>query len=136
MRLAQTLQFAWFVGHGTLLLSALRYGLSYIFFNYYSKMAKFSYRLAFISAGVTYGIVVYKGFRARQKTGKPTSAIALLGDENVQYLGKSSHRLGLNRTKTNPYSSHGLDLALLETSATRHPAVHGDAVEKILLVYA
>lgn len=88
MRLAQTLQFAWFVGHVTLLLSALRYGLSYIFFNYYSKMARFSYRLAFISAAVTYGIVVYKGFRARQKQGKPTSPVSLLGDENVQYLGK------------------------------------------------
>jgi len=86
LRLAQTLQFAWFVGHVTLLFSALRYGLSYIFLNYYSRMARFSYRLAFLSAGVTYGIVVYKGFRARQKQGKSTGAIALLGDENVQYL--------------------------------------------------
>jgi len=86
LRLAQTLQFAWFVGHVTLLISALRYGLSYIFLNYYSKMAVFSYRLAFLSAGVTYGIVVYKGFRARSKQGKPTGALALLGDENVQYL--------------------------------------------------
>jgi hypothetical protein len=52
-------------------------------------MARFSYRLAFLSAGVTYGIVVYKGFRARQKQGKATGAVALLGDENVQYLCKS-----------------------------------------------
>jgi hypothetical protein len=87
LHLAQTLQFAWFVGHVTLLLSSLRYGLSYIFFNYYSKMAIFTYRLAFISALVTYGIVVYKGIRARQKQGKPLSPISLAGDENVQYLG-------------------------------------------------
>jgi hypothetical protein len=93
LRLAQTLQFAWFVGHVTLLFSALRYGLSYIFFNYYSKMARFSYRLAFLSAGVTYGIVVYKGYRARTKQGKSTGAFALLGDENVQYLRKSFCKL-------------------------------------------
>ncbi|KIW08926.1 hypothetical protein, variant [Verruconis gallopava] len=86
MRLAQTLQFAWFAGHVTLLFSALRYGLSYIFFNYYSRMARFSYRLAFISACITYGIVVYKGVRAKQKTGKPISPLSMLGDENVQYL--------------------------------------------------
>lgn len=94
LRLAQTLQFAWFVGHVTLLLSALRYGLSYIFFNYYSRVARFSYRLAFLSAGVTYGIVVYKGIRAKQKQGKPTSPLSLLSDENVQYLGKLQHRYG------------------------------------------
>lgn len=89
IRLAQTLQFAWFVGHVSLLLAALRYALSYLTFNYYSRWAKFSYRTAFVAAGVTYGIVVYKGFRARTRQGKPTTPLALLGDENVQYLGKS-----------------------------------------------
>lgn len=89
LHLAQTLQFGWFVGHVFLLVSAIRYGMSYIFFNYYSKTAVFTYRLAFLSAGVTYGIVVYKGYRARSKQGKPTGALALLGDENVQYLSKS-----------------------------------------------
>lgn len=88
IRLAQTLQFAWFVGHVSLLLAALRYALSYLTFNYYSRWAKFSYRTAFVAAGVTYGIVVYKGFRARTRQGKPTTPLALLGDENVQYLGK------------------------------------------------
>ena len=53
-------------------------------------MAQFSYRTAFISAAVTYGIVVYKSFRARAKTGSkiPGGAVGLLADENVQYLGK------------------------------------------------
>lgn len=87
MRLAQTLQFAWFVGHVSLLFSTLRYGLSYITFHYYSRWARFSYRTAFVAAAVTYGIVVYKGYRARVRQGKPTGALALLTDENVQYLG-------------------------------------------------
>lgn len=87
--LAQTLQFAWFVGHVTLLLSTLRYGLSYAFFSWYTKTAQFTYRLAFVAAAVTYGIVVFKGYRARAKSGKPQgSPISLLADENVQYLGK------------------------------------------------
>ncbi|PIA98983.1 Nucleoporin POM33 [Cercospora beticola] len=87
LKLAQTLQFAWFVGHVTLLLTTLRYSLSYIFFNYYSRWAQFSYRTAFIAAAATYGIVVFKGYRARAKAGKqPSSPLALAGDENVQYL--------------------------------------------------
>lgn len=86
--LAQTLQFAWFAGHVTLLLSTLRYGLSYITFNYNSKWATFSYRTAFLSACVTYGIVVYKAYRARMRAGKQSGLFALATDENVQYLGK------------------------------------------------
>lgn len=88
-KIYQTLQFAWFVGHVTLLLTTLRYSLSYIFFNYYSRWAQFSYRTAFIAAAATYGIVVFKGYRARAKAGKqPSSPLALAGDENVQYLGE------------------------------------------------
>ncbi|KAI6244941.1 Nucleoporin [Erysiphe necator] len=67
LQLAQTLQFAWFVGHLTLLLSIMSYGFSYITFNYYSPKAIFSYRTAFLSAALTYGIVVYKAFRARAR---------------------------------------------------------------------
>jgi hypothetical protein len=86
--LAQTLQFAWFVGHLTLLLSVFRYTLSFIFFNYYSSAARISYRLAFISAAVTYGIVVYKGHFARGVSGSvPQIVTKLISDENVQYLG-------------------------------------------------
>lgn len=84
--LAQTLQFAWFAGHVTLLLAALRYGLSYITFNFSSKWAAFSYRTAFVSACVTYGIVVYKAYRARMRAGKQSGVFALATDENVQYL--------------------------------------------------
>lgn len=57
--------------------------------NWYSRMAQFSYRLAFIAAAVTYGIVVYKTLRARTKAGltvTPQLALQLLADENVQYL--------------------------------------------------
>jgi len=84
--LAQTLQFAWFAGHVTLLLATMRYSLSYITFNYYSRWASFSYRTAFLSACVTYGIVVYKAYRARVRAGKQNGLVALATDENVQYL--------------------------------------------------
>lgn len=74
----------------TLLLCTFRYALSYVFLNYYSRWARFSYRTAFVAAAATYGIVVFKGYRARQKSGKgPGSPLALAGDENVQYLGKT-----------------------------------------------
>lgn len=52
-------------------------------------MAQFSYRLAFMAAALTYGIVVYKTLRARSKAGmklSPQVAVTLIGDENVQYL--------------------------------------------------
>lgn len=88
LQLAQTLQFAWFVGHLLLLISIVSYSFSYITFNYYSPLAIFSYRTAFLSAAATYGIVVYKAFRARARaTGRPvTSPITFAADENVQYL--------------------------------------------------
>ncbi|KAJ5099329.1 hypothetical protein N7532_006330 [Penicillium argentinense] len=86
--LAQTLQFAWFVGHLTLLLAVFRYLFSFITFNYYSSTAIVVYRLAFISAAVTYGIVVYKGHFARGVQGSvPQIITKLISDENVQYLG-------------------------------------------------
>lgn len=76
--------------HVTLLLSVFRYLLSYITFNYYSSSAQVSYRLAFLSAAATYGIVVYKGHiaRGRLQGSVPNIAVKLAGDENVQYLGK------------------------------------------------
>lgn len=90
-QLAQTLQFAWFGGHVFLLLATLRYSLSYITFNTGSRWAAFSYRVAFISATLTYGIVVYKAFRARARQGKQGGVVALATDENVQYLSKRPH---------------------------------------------
>ncbi|KAK5634782.1 hypothetical protein RRF57_010495 [Xylaria bambusicola] len=75
--------------HLVLMLCIVRYVLSYITFNYYSGWARFTYRLSFISAAMTYGIVVYKTWRARQKVGAkfPSGGIiGLLAEENVQYL--------------------------------------------------
>ncbi|KAF5669436.1 Pore membrane of 33 kDa [Fusarium heterosporum] len=88
MALAQTLQFGWFVGHLTLILTTIRYGFSWLRMNYYTRTAQFSYRTAFIAAAVTYGIVVYKTMRARAKSGAraPPTPMALLADENIQYL--------------------------------------------------
>lgn len=86
--LAQTLQFAWFAGHLTLILTTIRYGFSWLRMNYYGGMAQFSYRTSFVAAALTYGIVVYKTQRARAKSGTraPGGYIGLLADENVQYL--------------------------------------------------
>lgn len=85
-------RFGWFVGHLTLLFAAIRYGFSYIVFNTNSGVAKFSYRTAFVSAAATYGIVVYKAARARARSGarQPGGPLALLGDENIQYLGTAN----------------------------------------------
>ena len=83
-----TLFSAWACGHFTLLLCVLRYGLSYFTFNHNSRWAGFSYRTAFIAAVGTYGIVVFKAYRARIKPGTKPMGIAMMlgGDENVQYL--------------------------------------------------
>ncbi|KAI9816199.1 MAG: hypothetical protein M1827_001800 [Pycnora praestabilis] len=88
IQLFSTLQAGWFVGHLTLLFCVLRYTLSYITFNYYTRWAEFSYRTAFVAAAATYGIVVYKAYRARARAGgrQQGGALALAGDENVQYL--------------------------------------------------
>ncbi len=90
LRLVQTLQFAWFAGHVVLLFCTTHYSFNYITFRYYNKLAQLTYRLAFISAAATYGIVVYKGYRARMRAGKPYGAINMITDENVQYLGACS----------------------------------------------
>ena len=77
------------MGHLTLLFCSFRYGLSYITFHPYSRWAGFSYRTAFVAAAATYGIVVYKAFRARARSGSRQQGgpLAIAGDENVQYLG-------------------------------------------------
>lgn len=76
--------------HVTLLISVFRYLLSYLTFNYYSSTAQAAYRLAFVSAAATYGIVVYKGHiaRGRLQGSAPAIIMKLAGDENVQYLGE------------------------------------------------
>lgn len=88
MTLAKTLQFGWFVGHVFLILSTVRYAFSWMRFNYYGGMARFSYRFAFVAAATTYGIVVYKTFKARAKAGaRNPGPLGIIADENVQYLG-------------------------------------------------
>lgn len=90
MALVQTLQFSWFMGHLTLLLSTVYYTIAVVRFNAISGVAEFSYRLAFLSAAVTYGIVVFKAYRAKMQRGQAGNpqqqVLSLLGDENVQYL--------------------------------------------------
>ncbi|KAI9797483.1 MAG: hypothetical protein M1825_005991 [Sarcosagium campestre] len=88
LALAQTLQFGWFAGHLVLLLCSVSYGFSWITFKYYTKWAQFNYRTAFIAAGATYGIVVYKAYRARSRAGSRQQGgiLSLATDENVQYL--------------------------------------------------
>ncbi|PFH57735.1 hypothetical protein XA68_14644 [Ophiocordyceps unilateralis] len=88
LALVKTLQFAWFIGHLTLIISTFRYSISWVRMNYYGTTAQASYRLSFAAAIVTYGIVVYKTQRARAKTGARTSGglAGQLSDENVQYL--------------------------------------------------
>jgi hypothetical protein len=84
--------------HLTLLGCTLRYSLSIAKFSSGSTGAGIAYRLAFLSAAATYGIVVYKAYRARFRSGTmPTGqagVIKILGDENVQYLRKLSPSLG------------------------------------------
>lgn len=76
--------------------------LSYITFNYYSAWARYSYRTAFVAAAATYGIVVYKAYRARARVGSRQQGgiIALAGDENVQYLGLSSSPHGQQHSRS------------------------------------
>ena len=76
----------------TLLATTLYYALAIAKFSSNSTGASIAYRFAFLSAAATYGIVVYKAYRARIRGGTmPTGqqgAIKILGDENVQYLRK------------------------------------------------
>ncbi|KAI9715592.1 MAG: hypothetical protein M1812_005896 [Candelaria pacifica] len=57
-------------------------------FNFYTRWARFSYRTTFIAAAATYGIVVYKAYRARAqaRSRQQGGMLALASDENVQYL--------------------------------------------------
>lgn len=91
LNLAQSLQFGWFVGHAVLLLSVLRYGLSYITFHPNSRWARFSYRTAFLSAVATYVIVVYKSAKSKARREAQNNGgvkmTSLIFDENVHYLG-------------------------------------------------
>lgn len=89
--MANELCFSSFVRHLTLLFCTIHYTLAVLRFKY-STVAEFSYRLAFISAAFTYGIVVFKAYRTKIQRGYAGNiqqqAMGLLGDENVQYLSE------------------------------------------------
>ena len=91
----------------------MRYSLSYFLMRYYSRWAQFSYRTAFVAAAATYGIVVFKAYRARMKSGRAQGgaggALQLAADENVQYLGKS---ILLHRNTNLGLWSNALELPL------------------------
>lgn len=74
----------------TLLATTARYSFAIAKFSSSYTSAVIAYRLAFISAAATYGIVVYKAYRARVRAGQFPSGqqgiFKVLGDENVQYL--------------------------------------------------
>ena len=88
LQIIQTLQFAWFAGHVVLLLSSLRYSISFLTFSQ-STMTKLSYRSTFFSAAVTYGIVVFKAYKSRTRSGRKVRAGDMIWDENVQYFSKA-----------------------------------------------
>lgn len=103
-----------------LLLCVFRYSLSYITFNYYSRWAQVSYRLAFVSAAATYGIVVYKAYIAPLWVGaKQQGVLMLASDENIQYLRTASDSfrfLSILCRKADLTSSHGPHLGMPNTS--------------------
>src|SRR5579859_7444178 len=55
-------QFFWWVGHVIIVLSTLFHALYWFRFNWATKMAVFWYRLAFMGAIGSYGVVVHKMF--------------------------------------------------------------------------
>ena len=73
-----------------MLLTTSRYSFAIVKFSASSTSSIIAYRIAFLAAAATYGIVVYKAYRARFRSGTmPTGqqgALKILGDENVQYL--------------------------------------------------
>lgn len=111
--------------------------MSWVRTHWWTRTAQFYYRTAFVSAALTYGIVVYKTLRARAKAGlnlTPQVAVSLLGDENVQYLrtcpcstSHTNHVLPRLKQLTIPLLSysHGprvalLPLLLLRLAPLRH----------------
>ncbi|KAF9586051.1 hypothetical protein BGW38_010111 [Lunasporangiospora selenospora] len=75
-------QFAWWLGHITMLLCTAFYLPYWLTFNY--KAGAHWYTRAFLGALVSYSVVVYKSFPQVQFTSQ--FAQQLLAEENVQYL--------------------------------------------------
>ncbi|KAK9451402.1 uncharacterized protein V1518DRAFT_408460 [Limtongia smithiae] len=81
LKLAKSLQFAWFSGHVLVLTGTFFYALSAVRFASASRWAVFWYREAFLSVVATYGIVLFRSYKAAAPT-----ATTLIRDDNVQYL--------------------------------------------------
>jgi len=87
--LVQHQQFFWWVGHVIIVLSTVFHFLYWFRFNYSTKMAFFWYRLAFLGAVGSYGVVVHKMFfragfaEARKQEGL---FYRLYLDENAEYF--------------------------------------------------
>jgi len=82
-------QFFWWVGHVIIVISTIFHFLYWFRFNYNTKMALFWYRLAFLGAVGSYGVVVHKMFfRAgfREATRQEGLFYRLYLDENAEYL--------------------------------------------------
>ncbi|KAK9467153.1 hypothetical protein V1512DRAFT_262076 [Lipomyces arxii] len=77
----KTLQFGWFTGHVFVVLGTFFYTLSTLKLAPGTKWAKFWYREIFVSVILTYGIVLYRTYKAASP-----STTTLLRDDNVQYL--------------------------------------------------
>ena len=60
--MVQHQQFFWWVGHVIIVLATLFHAFAWFRFNYNTKMALFWYRLAFLGAVGSYGVVVHKMF--------------------------------------------------------------------------
>jgi transmembrane protein 33 len=80
-------------------------------------MAQFCYRLTFLSAAATYGIVVYKTWRARQKQGaRQPGPLGFLSDENIQYL--CMYTLG---PESGPYANKAKVMAIVWLFMPQYP---------------
>ena len=82
----------WFFRHLTLFLSTIYYTIAVVRFKAVSGVAGFSYRLGFLSAAVTHGIVVCNAYRVKVQKGAAGKlqqrVLSLVRDENVLYAGK------------------------------------------------
>lgn len=96
-------QFFWWVGHVIIVISTIFHFLYWFRFNYNTKMALFWYRLAFLGAVGSYGVVVHKMFFRvspqcptltkagfREATRQEGLFYRLYLDENAEYLGMST----------------------------------------------
>ncbi|KAI8386854.1 hypothetical protein BD560DRAFT_383000 [Blakeslea trispora] len=80
LALVKTLQFAWFFGHVFTLFGTLTYALSVLLF----RSNTFFYRLAYLGALVSYGVVIYKSHGKPRPNAEYAQKLVL--DENAQYL--------------------------------------------------